>query len=107
MSLILTLLFSLRIEVVQQMRARKKEDFALAFSPLIAEACEVAYKQSPADIQNKTRRVIDVWQQRSIFDAQTIQAIKSRLDGKKIALNASCYSLLQQDTSKLMPDMKC
>lgn len=52
-----------------------------AFSPIVAEASSLAYKGAPADIQAKLRRVIEVWKDRSIFEAPIQKAIESRLDG--------------------------
>ncbi|KAK5995850.1 hypothetical protein PT974_04268 [Cladobotryum mycophilum] len=74
----LTLIY-LANEVAQQSRIRHKEDFIIAFSPVIAEATSVAYKGSPTDIQAKLRRVIDVWKDRSIFEAPIQGAIEARL----------------------------
>lgn len=68
-------------EVAQQSRIRHKEDFIIAFSPVIAEAAAVAYKGAPAEIQGKLRRVIDVWKDRAIFEAPIQAAIESRLNG--------------------------
>ncbi|KAL6900285.1 hypothetical protein GGI43DRAFT_404982 [Trichoderma evansii] len=67
-------------EVAQQSRIRHKEDFIIAFSPVIAEAAAVAYKGAPAEIQGKLRRVIDVWKDRTIFEAPIQAAIESRLN---------------------------
>ncbi|EWC46976.1 hypothetical protein DRE_03738 [Drechslerella stenobrocha 248] len=67
-------------EVVQQMKARKKEEFGIAFAPIMADACESAYRGSPADVQQKLRRVIQVWRQRAIFDPDVLDGIDSRLD---------------------------
>ncbi|GAB0133162.1 hypothetical protein EsDP_00001577 [Epichloe bromicola] len=67
-------------EVVQQSRIRHKDDFVIAFSPVIAEATSLAYKGSPAEIQAKLRRVMDVWKDRSIFEAPIQKAIEARLD---------------------------
>ncbi|KAL7930577.1 hypothetical protein V8C35DRAFT_312361 [Trichoderma chlorosporum] len=67
-------------EVAQQSRIRHKEDFIIAFSPVIAEAAAVAYKGAPAEIQGKLRRVIDVWKDRAIFEAPIQGAIESRLN---------------------------
>ncbi|EGR46463.1 uncharacterized protein TRIREDRAFT_80437 [Trichoderma reesei QM6a] len=66
-------------EVVQQSRIRHKEDFVIAFSPVVAEAAAVAYKGAPAEIQAKLRRVIDVWKDRAIFEAPIQAAIEARL----------------------------
>ncbi|KAI5297404.1 hypothetical protein KEM56_004843, partial [Ascosphaera pollenicola] len=67
-------------EVVQQSKAREKEDFLIAFSPIIAEATAVAYKGSPTDIQQKIRRVVEIWRQRRIFDEAIQGAIETRID---------------------------
>lgn len=71
-------------EVAQQSRIRHKEDFIIAFSPVIAEAAAVAYKGAPAEIQGKLRRVIDVWKDRAIFEAPIQAAIESRLNGTNL-----------------------
>ncbi len=68
-------------EVAQQSRIRHKEDFIIAFSPVIAEATALAYKGAPAEIHTKLRRVVDVWKDRSIFEAPIQGAIEARLDG--------------------------
>ncbi|KAG6282643.1 hypothetical protein E4U46_008106 [Claviceps purpurea] len=75
----LTLMY-LANEVVQQSRIRHKEDFVIAFGPVVAEATSLAYKGAPADIQAKLRRVVDVWRDRSIFEAPVQKAMESRLD---------------------------
>ncbi|KYK59720.1 hypothetical protein DCS_00854 [Drechmeria coniospora] len=67
-------------EVVQQSRIRHKEDFVIAFSPVVAEATSVAYRGAPAEIQAKLRRVIDVWKDRSIFEPPIQAAIEARLE---------------------------
>jgi regulator of Ty1 transposition protein 103 len=69
-------------EVTQQSKARKKEDFVVAFSPIIAEATATAYKGATSELQGKLRRVIDVWKDRSIFEAPIQNAIESRIEGK-------------------------
>ncbi|KAL2809699.1 RNA polymerase II-binding domain-containing protein [Aspergillus granulosus] len=69
-------------EVAQQSRARRKEDFLIAFSPIIAEAVATAYKGSSNDIQQKLRRVVEVWRQRSIFELPIQEAVEARVDGR-------------------------
>jgi regulator of Ty1 transposition protein 103 len=70
-------------EVTQQSKARKKEDFVVAFSPVIAEATATAYKGATSELQGKLRRVIDVWKDRSIFETPIQAAIESRIEGKR------------------------
>jgi regulator of Ty1 transposition protein 103 len=67
-------------EVVQQSRARSKQDFLLAFEPLIADATAAAYKGSSQDIQGKIRRVVEVWRQRGIFDNRIQEQVEKRLE---------------------------
>ena len=86
------------LEVAQQSRARRKEDFLIAFSPvsstanitgiwvnimkIIAEATATAYKGASNDIQQKLRRVVEVWRQRAIFEPPIQDAVEARVDGK-------------------------
>ncbi|KAA8648849.1 CTD-interacting domain-containing protein [Aspergillus tanneri] len=87
-------------EVAQQSRARRKDDFLIAFSPIIAEAVSTAYKGASNDIQQKLRRVVEVWRQRSIFELPIQEAVESRVDeidksrstGKKPLLGGSLFS---------------
>lgn len=72
----------IQTEVTQQSRIRHKEDFIIAFSPVIAEATAIAYKGAPSELQGKLRRVIDVWKDRNIFEAPIQEAIETRLAGK-------------------------
>ncbi|SMR49254.1 unnamed protein product [Zymoseptoria tritici ST99CH_1A5] len=67
-------------EVVQQSRARSKQDFLLAFEPLIADATALAYKGASQDMQGKLRRVVEVWRQRSIFDPRIQEQLEKRCD---------------------------
>jgi regulator of Ty1 transposition protein 103 len=73
-------------EVAQQTKARHKEDFVLAFSPVLAEATATAYKGATSDVQNKLRRVVQVWRERNIFEQPIQDAIEARLQGKKATL---------------------
>ncbi|KAB8239471.1 hypothetical protein ETB97_012690 [Aspergillus alliaceus] len=99
-------------EVAQQSRARRKEDFLIAFSPIIAEATAIAYKGSSNDIQQKIRRVVEVWRQRAIFEPPIQDAVEARVDeidksrstGKKPPLGGSLFSSPSGSTpSELQP----
>lgn len=68
--------------MTQQSKARNKDDFLQAFSPFIADATALSYKGASSDIQNKLRRVVDVWRERKIFPMEVQDAIDSRLRGK-------------------------
>jgi regulator of Ty1 transposition protein 103 len=86
-------------EIVQNSRARRKDDFPNAFSPLMAEATQTAYRSSPPDIQGKIRRVVEVWRSRSVFELPIQAAIEARLDevdktkgpGKKTLMGNSLF----------------
>lgn len=68
-------------EVAQQSRIRHKEDFIIAFSPVMAEAASLAYKGAPSEVQTRLRRVVDVWKDRAIFEKPIQEAIDNRLNG--------------------------
>ncbi|ODM23155.1 hypothetical protein SI65_00744 [Aspergillus cristatus] len=99
-------------EVAQQSKGRRKEDFLIAFSPVIAEATAVAYKGASNEIQQKIRRVVEVWRQRSIFELPIQEAVEARVDeidrsrstGKKPLLGGSLFSSSSGSTpSELQP----
>lgn len=66
-------------EVVQQSRARGKQDFMLAFEPVVAEATAMAYKGASQDVQGKIKRVVEVWRQRNIFDVRILESVDARI----------------------------
>ena len=68
-------------EVAQQSKARRKDDFLIAFSPVIAEATATAYKGATNEVQQKLRRVVEVWRARQIFEVPIQEAIEARIDG--------------------------
>lgn len=74
-------------EIVQQSKARKKDDFLIAFSPIIAEATAIAYKGSSQDVQEKIRRVVEVWRGRQIFDEAIQGAVEKRIEGKILRIS--------------------
>lgn len=76
------LMCSAHVEVAQQSKARKKDDFLIAFSPVIAEATSTAYKGATNEVQQKLKRVVEVWRQRQIFEGPIQDAIESRIEGK-------------------------
>ena len=45
------------------------------------EASSAAYRGATQDIQQKLRRVIEVWRQRAIFDQTTQSAIENAING--------------------------
>ncbi|KAI9823031.1 MAG: hypothetical protein M1832_002685 [Thelocarpon impressellum] len=93
-------------EVVQQSKARRKDDFLIAFSPVIAEASATAYRGATNEVQQKLRRVVEVWRQRQIFEQPIQVAIEARIDdydksrssGKKSLLGSSIFSSVGSST---------
>ncbi|KIW73458.1 hypothetical protein, variant [Phialophora macrospora] len=67
-------------DIVQNARARKRSEFPDAFSPLMAEAIQTAYRSSPPEIQSKIRRVVEVWRTRNVFEVPILDAIEARMD---------------------------
>ncbi len=74
-------------EVAQQSKARKKDDFLIAFSPIVAEASATAYKGATNEVQTKIKRVIEVWRQRLIFEPAIQDAVEARIEGKCMKKN--------------------
>ena len=68
-------------EVAQQSKARKKDDFLIAFSPMIPEASAIAYRGATHEVQNRLRRVFEVWRQRQIFEDAIQDAVEARIHG--------------------------
>lgn len=81
------LMTSAIVEVAQQSKARRKDDFLIAFSPVIAEATATAYKGATNEVQQKLRRVVEVWRARQIFELPIQEAIESRIDGTIMRLS--------------------
>jgi regulator of Ty1 transposition protein 103 len=68
-------------EIAQTSKIRKKDEFLRAFDPIIAESTAAAYKGAPPEIQNKLRRVVEVWRQRQIFQVPIQTQIEQAIDG--------------------------
>lgn len=69
-------------EITQTSKIRKKDEFLRAYDPIIAESTAAAYKGSPPEIQNKIRRVVEVWRQRQIFQPSIQTQIEQAIDGR-------------------------
>ncbi|RMZ88645.1 hypothetical protein DV736_g4120, partial [Chaetothyriales sp. CBS 134916] len=88
-------------DIVQNARQRRRTEFPDAFSPLMPEAIQTAYRSSSPEVQQKIRRVIEVWRSRNVFEEPIIQAIESRVHdidkakgggGKKTLMGKSLFS---------------
>ncbi|TKX27173.1 RNA polymerase II-binding domain-containing protein 1 [Elsinoe australis] len=67
-------------EIMQQAKVRRKEDFLVAFMPIISEATAAAYKGAPREVQIKIRRVVEVWRSRQILSSGVQDATEARID---------------------------
>jgi len=65
--------------IVQNAKHRKRAEFPTAFSPLIPDAVQSAYRSSPKDLQVKIQRLVDVWKTRNVFDPSVLQATQARI----------------------------
>lgn len=67
-------------DVTQQSKARKRDEFVNAFSTVIAEAMENAYRHGTQDVQNRLKHVANVWEQRNVFSENVIMDVNKRLE---------------------------
>lgn len=74
-------------EVVQQSRAKKRDEFISAFANIIPGALGSAYKQCSNEIRAKIKRVVEVWRQRSIFTEGVLYKIEGQLHGMLTVLS--------------------
>ncbi|RDW59774.1 hypothetical protein BP6252_12861 [Coleophoma cylindrospora] len=96
-------------EVAQQSKARRKDDFLIAFSPVIAEATATAYKGATNEVQQKLRRVVEVWRQRQIFEIPIQEAIEGRideLDKSRSATTRKSGSIFSTNTSSIPSELQ-
>ena len=61
---------------------RHKEDFLVAFAPVLAEAASTAYKGAPSEVQQRIQRVVAVWRDRGVFEEPIQAAVEARIQGK-------------------------
>ncbi|KAF5114831.1 hypothetical protein DV452_003181 [Geotrichum candidum] len=66
-------------EVVQQSRAKKREEFLSAFAQVLPGALGLAYKAVSNEVRGKIKRVVDVWRQRGIFSEGVLYKIDGQL----------------------------
>ena len=87
-------------DVAQQSRARKKDEFPRAFGGVIAEAMEIAYRGTTPDVQNKIRRVLDVWRSRGVFEVAILGDIEQRLEGDRFGNASADYVAIDKSKGK-------
>lgn len=65
---------------MQQSKARKKDDWQVAFSPVIVDGVITTIRGAPHEIQEKVRRLVEVWSQRTVFDSSVLSQIGDGID---------------------------
>lgn len=73
-------------EMVQQAKSKKKETILSAFQPFVADAMLAAYKGASPDIQNKLKRVSEVWRHRQVFDLATQESVEAHIIGMIVVI---------------------
>ena len=76
------LLFIYLCNDVCQNSRRKGPEFIEAFRNVVPEAIEHAFRRATSDMQTRIRRVINVWEERQVFEKELIYEIKGRLSCK-------------------------
>ncbi|KAG5357639.1 UPF0400 protein [Yarrowia sp. C11] len=65
-------------DVVQQAKAKKRDEFIEAFSTVIVDGIVSTYREGNNDLRNKIKRVVEVWEQRQVFRPDVIEEINSK-----------------------------
>ncbi|KAG5365714.1 UPF0400 protein [Yarrowia sp. B02] len=65
-------------DVVQQAKAKKRDEFIEAFSTVIVDGIVSTYREGNTDLRNKIKRVVEVWEQRQVFRPDVIEEINSK-----------------------------
>lgn len=99
-------------EIAQKEKARGKEEFSKAFSPLIADGVVEAYSGAGVDVKNKLKRVVSVWRERNVFSAEVQDDVEKRisdLDKGKAAkgkLGGSLFASADEATGGTPAELK-
>lgn len=48
---------------------------------MLHDAIEHAYRHATADVQNKIRRVVNIWEEREVFDKDFLNELRKRFTG--------------------------
>ncbi|KAG7191952.1 uncharacterized protein KQ657_002558 [Scheffersomyces spartinae] len=78
----LTLLY-LCNEVIQQARHKRKTEFLDAYFEVLPSVLNEIYKEMDSTIQGKVERLLNVWNQRNIFNNNQIAAMKNAIELSK------------------------
>ncbi|GBB91820.1 hypothetical protein RclHR1_01920024 [Rhizophagus clarus] len=67
-------------DVCQNSR-RKGPEFIREFRKVLPDAIEHTYRHATADVQNKIKRVINIWEEREVFDKDFLNELRKRFTG--------------------------
>ncbi|CAG8714293.1 8679_t:CDS:2 [Dentiscutata erythropus] len=69
-------------DVCQNSR-RKGLEFTQEFKKVLPDAIEHTYRHATADVQGIIRRVVNIWDEREIFDKEFLDELRKRFTGQK------------------------
>ncbi|KAJ3216363.1 Regulation of nuclear pre-mRNA domain-containing protein 1A [Dinochytrium kinnereticum] len=67
---------------VVQISKKKHDDFVREFSRVLPEGINHMYRHATADVQNKIRRILAIWEERQVYPASYVQKILTGLGAK-------------------------
>ncbi|RIA99623.1 RNA polymerase II-binding domain-containing protein [Glomus cerebriforme] len=67
-------------DVCQNSR-RKGPEFIREFRKMLPDSIEHAYRHATADVQNKIKRVVNIWEEREVFDKDFLNELRRRFTG--------------------------
>jgi regulator of Ty1 transposition protein 103 len=76
------------------------QDVGLAnMDKIVVEATATAYKGATNDIQQKIRRVTEVWRQRNVFEGPILEAVETRVNGRSFPshVHSQAHALSRRD----------
>ncbi|RKP32277.1 DUF618-domain-containing protein [Metschnikowia bicuspidata] len=96
-------LFYLCNDVVQQARHKRKPEFAQTFSKSLPGILHRVYLTVNATLQPKIDRLINVWEQRNIFDKKDILRMRNAIETLK---NGQYFVSAEEDAPKPPPKVQ-
>ncbi|CAG8753043.1 3188_t:CDS:2 [Gigaspora rosea] len=92
-------------DVCQNSR-RKGLEFTQEFKKVLPDAIEHTYRHATADVQGIIRRVVNIWDEREVFDKEFLDELRKRFTGQKTLkseqrakLTASVQSISESEST--------
>ncbi|CAI2166707.1 13449_t:CDS:2 [Funneliformis geosporum] len=83
-------------DVCQNSR-RKGPEFVREFRKVLPDAIEHTYRHATADVQNKIRRVVNIWEEREVFDKDFLDELRRNFLGTNSPQSGSSMAKRQID----------